>query len=92
MENVPFFAQTEYQCGPAALAMVTSWARVPVVPEQLTPGLFLPDKKGSLQVEMMAVPRQYGILAYALAPQLADLLHEVSAGHPVLVFQNLALS
>ncbi|WP_018295282.1 PA2778 family cysteine peptidase [Mariprofundus ferrooxydans] len=92
MAHVPFFAQSEYQCGPAALAMMLNWAMIPVTPEQLSPKLFIPDKKGSLQIEMMAVPRQYGILAYPLAPQLADLLHEVSAGHPVLVFQNLALS
>ncbi|MDT8375507.1 MAG: PA2778 family cysteine peptidase [Mariprofundaceae bacterium] len=92
VEYVPFFAQTEYQCGPAALAMMLNWASVPVTPEQLTPKLFIPAKKGSLQIEMMAVPRQYGIMAYPLAPQLADLLQEVSAGHPVLVFQNLALS
>ncbi len=92
VEHVPFFAQTEYQCGPAALAMMLNWAKIPVTPERLKPKLFIPGKKGSLQIEMMAVPRQYGILAYPLAPQLADLLHEVSAGHPVLVFQNLALS
>jgi len=92
VEHVPFFAQSEYQCGPAALAMMLNSAMVPVIPEQLSPMLYIPAKKGSLQIEMMAVPRQFGILAYQLAPQLADLLYEVSAGHPVLVFQNLALS
>jgi len=89
---VPFFAQSENQCGPASLAMMLNWAGVAVTPEQLTPKLFIPNKKGSLQIEMMAVPRQYGMLAYPLAPELADILHEVSAGHPVLVFQNLALN
>lgn len=92
VEHVPFFAQSEYQCGPAALAMMLNSAMVPVIPEQLSPRLYIPGKKGSLQIEMMAVPRQFGMLAYPLAPQLSDLLYEVSAGHPVLVFQNLALS
>jgi len=92
VEHVPFFAQSAYQCGPAALAMMLNQAMVPVTPEQLSPKLFIPGKKGSLQIEMMAVPRQFGMLAYPLAPQLADILYEVSAGHPVLVFQNLALS
>jgi len=92
VEHVPFFAQSAYQCGPAALAMMLNSAMVPVIPEQLSPRLYIPGKKGSLQIEMMAVPRQFGMLAYPLAPELADLLYEVSAGHPVLVFQNLALS
>lgn len=92
MTQVPFFAQSENQCGPASLAMMLSWADVAVNPEQLTPKLFIPDKQGSLQLEMMAVPRQFGMVAYPLAPELADILHEVSAGHPVLVLQNLALS
>jgi len=90
--QVPFFAQSENQCGPASLAMMLNWAMIPVAAEQLTPKLFIPDRQGSLQIEMMAVPRQFGVLAYPLAPQLADLLQEVSAGHPVLVFQNLALT
>ncbi|HKI61023.1 MAG TPA: PA2778 family cysteine peptidase [Mariprofundaceae bacterium] len=92
VERVPFFAQTEYQCGPASMAMLLGWAGVPVTPAELTPKLFIPGKKGTLQIELMATPRQYGILAYPLAPQLPDLLREVAAGHPVLVFQNLALS
>jgi len=92
VEQVPFFAQTEYQCGPASLAMLLSWAGVPVTPDQLTPKLFIPGKKGTLQVELMAAPRQFGMLAYPLTPTLSDILHEVAAGHPVLIFQNLALS
>jgi tetratricopeptide (TPR) repeat protein len=38
---------------------------------------------------MTATARRYGQLAYPLAPQLGDLLHEVAAGNPVLVLQNL---
>lgn len=92
VEHVPFFAQSENQCGPAALAMALNWARVSVTPAQLVPKLFIPDRKGSLQVEMMAAPRRYGVLAYQLNPQLADLLREIADGHPVVVFQNLGLS
>jgi len=92
VDHVPFFAQSEFQCGPAAQAMMLSWAGKPLSPEQLSPGLFIPDKNGSLQIEMLAMPLRYGMLAYPLAPKLADLLGEGGAGHPVLVFQNLALS
>jgi tetratricopeptide (TPR) repeat protein len=91
LENVPFFAQKEYECGPAALAMVLSAAGVAVTPEALVDQVYLPARKGSLQVEMLAATRQRGLIAYRLKPALQDLLQEVAAGYPVLVFQNLSL-
>ena len=91
LENVPFFAQKEYECGPAALAMVLSAAGVAVTPESLVDQVYLPARKGSLQVEMLAATRQRGLIAYPLKPALQDLLQEVAAGYPVLVFQNLSL-
>jgi hypothetical protein len=89
--EVPFFAQKEYECGPAALAMVLVAAGVDVTPDALVEQVYLPARKGSLQVEMLAATRRRGLLAYTLQPQLKDLLQEVAAGHPVLVFQNVSL-
>jgi tetratricopeptide (TPR) repeat protein len=91
LKNVPFFAQKEYECGPAALAMVMTAAGVSVTPEALVDQVYLPARKGSLQVEMLAATRKQGLLAYPLQPVLQDLLQEVAAGHPVLVFQNVSL-
>ena len=91
VENVPFFAQKEYECGPAALAMVLSAAGLAVTPDALVDQVYLPARKGSLQVEMLAATRQRGLVAYPLKPAVQDLLQEVAAGNPVLVFQNLSL-
>ncbi|ATX78918.1 Tetratricopeptide repeat-containing protein [Mariprofundus aestuarium] len=92
VSDVPFFPQLDYQCGPASLAMALSHAGTSVSPDELRGKLFIPGKQGSLQVEMMALPRGYGQLAYLLAPHLSDILREIEAGHPVIVFQNLGLS
>lgn len=89
--NVPFFAQTQYQCGPAALAMLARHAGRPTTPDDLTAQVYVPGRQGSFQVEMLAAARRQGLLAYPLRPQLQDVLREVAAGHPVLVFQNLSL-
>jgi tetratricopeptide (TPR) repeat protein len=89
--HVPFFAQEQFQCGPAALATVLSAAGIPTTPESLVPLVYLPARQGSLQVELLAATRRQGALAYQLAPRLDDLLTEVAAGNPVLVLQNLAL-
>jgi tetratricopeptide (TPR) repeat protein len=91
IDRVPFYAQKEYECGPAALAMVLSAAGMAVMPDALVEQVYLPARKGSLQVEMLAATRQRGLIAYPLKPALKDLLQEVAAGNPVLVFQNLAL-
>lgn len=88
--NVPFFPQTDYQCGPAALATTLKHSGVPVVPDELVDAVYVPARKGSLQVEMLAAPRRFGRIGYQLAPRYADLLREVAAGNPVLVLQDVA--
>ena len=90
LTKVPYFAQEAYQCGPASLAMSLNAVGYSVTPEILKPELYLPDRHGSLQVEMLAAARRNGAVAYQLAPELNDVLHEIAAGNPVVVLQNLA--
>ncbi len=91
LDTVPFFAQEEYQCGPAALAMALNAAGIAATPDALTEQVYIPARKGSLQVEMLASARRHGLLAYELAPELKDVLAEVAAGNAVIVLQNLGL-
>lgn len=91
LSNTPFFAQTEYQCGPAALATVLGASGVQVTPEELTAHVYLPKRKGSLQVELVASTRRHDRIPYVLAPDFDNLLAEVAGGTPVLVMQNLGL-
>lgn len=91
LTDVPFHPQQAYQCGPASLAMLANWQAVDITPQELTPKLYIPGKKGSLQIELVSNTRQLGLIPYVLKPSLEDLLREVAAGNPVLVFQNLAL-
>jgi tetratricopeptide (TPR) repeat protein len=88
LTDVPFFAQEEYQCGPAALAMVLNAAGVSVTPEALVEQVYIPARKGSLQVEMLAAARSRGLLAYELEPRLTDVLREVAAGTPAVILEN----
>ena len=92
LTEVPYFAQEAFQCGPASLAMTLNAAGIAVTPETLKPELYLPERHGSLQVEMLAAARRQGAVAYQLAPELNDMLRELAAGTPVVVLQNLALS
>jgi tetratricopeptide (TPR) repeat protein len=92
LKQVPFFPQERYQCGPAALATVLNWSGVTITPEQLRDEVYLPQRHGSLQVEMTAAARHHRRVPYVLARDLQSILEELSAGHPVLVLLNLGLS
>ena len=91
LSETPFFPQTEYQCGPAALATVLNVSGAKVTAEQLVPQVYLPDRKGSLQIEMLAAARRHGMVSYQLAPRFEDLLREIASGTPVVVLQNLGV-
>ncbi len=89
---IPFIPQTENDCGPAALATILQAQGRAVSKAELIELLYLPQRKGSLQIEMEATARSFDRVVYPLSADIKDLLEEVAAGNPVLVFQNLGLS
>ncbi len=91
LTDVPFFPQTDYQCGPAALATILSHQNVAVTADDLVPAVYVEGLRGSLQAELMGATRRHGLVPFQLEPGLDALLAEVSSGRPVLVLQNLGL-
>lgn len=91
LNDTPFFAQTEYHCGPAALATVLGASGVEVEPGELIPRIYTPGREGTLQTDVIAATRVYARAPYVIDPDPEDLLDELDAGRPVLVFQNLGL-
>jgi hypothetical protein len=91
LREVVFHAQDEYHCGPAALAMALDAAGVSVPVDSLVEQVYLPGRKGSLQIEMLVAARRNGLVAYRLEPRLADVLREIAAGTPVVVLENYGM-
>jgi hypothetical protein len=92
LSGVPFHPQTEYHCGPAALAGVLGASGVPgdvADPDALAPKVYLPGRKGSLQLELVGATRRAGRIPYEVDGTPEALLAELGAGRPVLVLQNL---
>ncbi|MCC5887059.1 MAG: PA2778 family cysteine peptidase [Gammaproteobacteria bacterium] len=89
LADVPFFPQDDYQCGPAALATVLVHEGIAVTPEQLVSKVYVPDRQGSLQAELLAATRSHGRVPYRLPPSPVSMLEEVRDGRPVLLLQNL---
>ncbi|HET8706892.1 MAG TPA: PA2778 family cysteine peptidase [Pseudomonadales bacterium] len=87
---VPFFAQSEHQCGPAATAMLLRYTGLEVTPESLSDSVYSQNKEGSLQPSIVASIRRNGRIAYEIN-DWSGLLAELNAGRPVLVLENLAL-
>ena len=91
LTEVPFFPQDDYQCGPASLATLLASYGVSVTPDQLVSQVYLPERKGSLQVEMLAAARRHGLVSYELRGGLEPLMREVAGGNPVILLQNLGI-
>jgi len=91
LNEVPFFPQLDYHCGPAALAGVINYRGTSVLPDQIADLVYVPGLKGSLQVEIVAATRQFDLLPVQLDGRLDSLLRELAAGNPVFILQNLAL-
>ena len=92
LTGTPFHPQEDYQCGPAALATVLGASGIDVAPDTLTDQVYVPARKGSLQIEMLAAARRNGAIPFVIADRLDALFAELEAGHPVLVMLNLGLS
>lgn len=90
LKNTPFYPQTQYQCGPAALATVLQAHHVKTTPEILSRQVYIPERKGSLQIEIAVAARRHKMLPYPLAARMTALFTEIAAGNPVLVLQNLS--
>lgn len=88
--EVPFFPQDAYYCGPAALAMVLAWSGLPVTQDDLVRQVYTPGREGTFSADILSAARRNGRLAVEVGT-LEAVLGEIAAGHPVLVFQNLAL-
>ncbi|MCR4378174.1 MAG: PA2778 family cysteine peptidase [Rhodospirillales bacterium] len=90
LRDVPFFAQTEYFCGPAALATALKDSGVDTTPDGLAQAIYTPGRQGTLQTEILTGTRRHGRLAIPVAG-MVNGIREVADGNPVLVLQNLSL-
>jgi len=89
LSQIAFYPQTLDQCGPAALATVLEHAGVMRTLPQLEADVYVPQRQGSFQLEMLGAVRRAGLVPYVLDGSSRALWREVSAGHPVVVLQNL---
>lgn len=89
--DVPFYAQTDYHCGPAALAMVANYAGLSTSADELSQILYTPGARGTYQNDLIAATRRMGLIAVPIN-ETRQIIQEINSGLPILIFQNLGLS
>lgn len=88
--GVPLIQQEDFFCGPTSIAMVMQWAGADVSQQDVAALAFSPGAGGTYLADMIGSSRRLGQLAVEVST-FDQLLAEVAAGHPVIVFQNLGL-
>lgn len=89
LTDIPFFVQKTLQCGPAALAMVLKASGVEIDPDRLAPQIYLPDRGGTLQLELIGAVRRHGRIPYVIDTKPDALFSQLLEGRPVLILQDL---
>lgn len=89
--DVPFIQQKKNHCGPASMAMVMHHAGKDIPLKALTSQMMTYQMEGTFQSEMLGVARRHGMMVLKIK-DLKSIVQEISAGHPVIVFQNLGFS
>jgi ABC-type bacteriocin/lantibiotic exporter with double-glycine peptidase domain len=73
IEGVPFVKQTEYDCGPAALASVLSFQGKAVDLERITASVYLPRLRGTLPMDLERYAKDEGFTTSSSAGTAAAL-------------------
>ncbi|NIS60449.1 MAG: PA2778 family cysteine peptidase [Proteobacteria bacterium] len=89
ISDVPFFAQSKYQCGPAALASVLNYYGCRVTQGKIVEAIYKKRLKGTLSIDMILFARRMGFDARAYKGSISDLKSHILKDRPLIVFQDL---
>lgn len=85
IENLPFYPQESYQCGPASLAGVLNYWGVKVTPDEVARNIFSASARGTLTIDMVLYAQQKGLSAEQYKGSLDNLKQNIDSGFPVVV-------
>lgn len=85
IDRVPFIAQEENYCGPAALAMVMNYYGVNITQEEIAREIYEPGLEGTLSMQLILYPIQKGFEAEMYNGNVDDLKEKLRAWFPLIV-------
>jgi len=85
IENVPFYPQENYQCGPASLAgVLNSWG-FNIPPSEIAAEIYSPKARGTLDLDMVLFAEKKGLKANQYRGSLEDLKRNIDSNQPLVV-------
>src|SRR5712691_3735912 len=91
IQNVPFFPQEDYYCGPSALAGLLTYYGHPTTQDEIAQDIFLPRHFGTLSMDLLLYSQEKGLDTKVVEGNLNLLKSEIEQKHPIVVFLNLGL-
>ncbi len=92
IDNVPFYPQLAYQCGPASIAGVLNFYDDNVSPNEVAEAIFRKDIRGTVTLDMLLYARQKGFSARWYSGSADDIRRSVEEGIPLIVMVDLGLA
>jgi ABC-type bacteriocin/lantibiotic exporter with double-glycine peptidase domain len=91
INNVTFYPQEDFQCGPASLAGVLNFWGIHVTPEEIATDIYSPSARGTLNLDMILYPEKKGMKATHYKGSMDDIRNKIDLGYPVIVLVDLGL-
>lgn len=91
IKNIALIKQKTNHCGPATLAMAIHHLGKNLSLDTISNQTFTARGEGTFKTDMLATARRQGLIAIPIN-SMENLIQEISAGNPVIVFQNVGLS
>jgi len=92
VENVRFYSQRAYQCGPASLAGVLNFYGYAVTPDQIAREIFRDNIQGTVTLDMVLNAREKGFSARWYNGSANDIQCAVDGGVPLIVMIDLGFA
>ncbi len=85
IENVPFYPQEMYQCGPASLAGVLKYWGTDVSPEEIAGEIYSRSAKGTLNIDIVLYAEKKGFKTNQYEGSFDDIKRNIDLGYPLVV-------
>ncbi|MEW6067459.1 MAG: C39 family peptidase [Nitrospirota bacterium] len=92
IENIPFFPQDTYQCGPASLAAVLNYWGINVSPEKIAEEIFSKSARGTLNIDMVIYAQNKGLKAVQYKSSIDNIRKNISESYPIIVLVDYGFS
>ena len=92
VEDVPFYSQSAYQCGPASLAGVLNFYGDSVTPDQIARAIFRDNIHGTVTLDMVLYARERGYSASWYSGSVNDIQRAVDGDVPLVVMIDLGFA